>query len=136
MPVAAVGQVDDDAPLAVGAAAEVDVAQRVLDVARARLGEPLHDLRLGVELLALVEQRHQHRVALDRGLERLRPVEVEHDARAVAGLDHVDAAQRGIVDLALRGAETVGGVEEVERDARRARDREARRRIRRRRSSA
>ena len=45
-------------------------------------------------------QRHQHRVALDLRLERLRLVEVEHDARAVAGLDHVEAAQRGVVDRA------------------------------------
>ena len=58
-------------------------------------------------------------------LERLRPVEVEHDARAVAGLDHVDAAQRDVVDGALRRAEAVAGVEEVERDPRRSRDRES-----------
>ncbi len=123
-------------PFAVGAAPEVDVAQRVLDVAGPRLGEPLHDLRLGVQLLALVEQRHQHGVALDLRLERLRPVEVEDDARPVARLDHVDAAQRDVVDRALRGAEAVAGVEKVERDARRRRDREARGRIGRRRSSA
>ena len=64
------------------------------DVAGPRLGEALHRLRLGVELLALVEQRDQDGVALDLRLERLRPVEVEHDARPVAGLDHVEAAQR------------------------------------------
>ena len=67
--------------------------------------------------------------------ERLRLVEVEHDARAVAGLDHVEAAQGGLVDRPLRGAEAVAGVEEVERDARRARDGEAGGRIGGRRSS-
>ena len=66
-----------------------------------------------------------HRVALDRGLERLRLVEVEHDARAVARLDHVQAAQRRFVHRALGRAQVVGRVEEVERDARRARDGEA-----------
>ena len=72
------------------------------DVAGPRLGEALHRLRLGVELLALVEQRDQHGVALDRGREGLRPVEVQHHARPVAGLDHVEAAQRRVVDRALR----------------------------------
>ena len=52
-------------PFAVRAAAEVDVAQRVRDVARPRLGEALHDLRLGVEPLALVDQRDEHGVAVD-----------------------------------------------------------------------
>jgi hypothetical protein len=112
------------AALAVAAAAEVDVAQHVLDVARPRLGEALDLLRGRVEAVALVDQRDQHRVAFDVGLVGLRAVQVEHDARAVAGLDDVEAAERGVVDLALRRAEVVGRVEEVERDARRARDRE------------
>ena len=124
-----VGQVDDDPALAVRAAAEIDVAQRVLRVAGPRLGEPLDRLRLGVQLVALVDQRHQHRVALDLRFERLRPVEIEDDARPVAGLDHVDAAQRDILDRPLRRAETVARIEEIEGDPRRRRDGEARGRI-------
>ena len=131
-----VGQVDDDPAFAIRAAAEVDVAQRVLRVAGARLREPLHRLLLRVELVALVDQRHEHGVAFDLRLEGLRPVEIEDDARPVARLDHVDAAQRDVVDGPLRRAEAVGGVEEIEGDARRRRDGEARRRIGRRRSSA
>ena len=117
----AVGQVDDEPAFAIAAAAEVDVAQRVLRLGGLRLGEALHGLLARADRL-LVGQRHDHRAAFDRGLERLRLVEVEHDARAVAGLDDVEAAQRGFVDRALRRAEAVGGVEEVERDPRRARD--------------
>ena len=68
-----VGEVDDDPALAAAAAAEVDVAQRVLHVAGPRLGEALHDL-LARSSAGLVGQRDQHGVALDRRLERLRPV--------------------------------------------------------------
>ena len=111
-----VGKVDDNAPLAVAAAAEVDVAQAVLEVIGPRLGKTLHLLRLRDSLVALVKQRDQHRVALDVGFECLRRVEIEHDARAAARLDQVEAAQRGVIDRLLRGANAVGGVEEVERD--------------------
>jgi hypothetical protein len=78
-----VGQVDDDAALARRTAPEVDVAKRVLDVAGTRFGELLHDLLLRVELLALVEERDHDRIALDLRFERLRPIQVEDDARAV-----------------------------------------------------
>ncbi len=124
-----IGEVDDDPALAVRAAAEIDVAQRVLRVAGARLGESLHRLLLGVELIALVDESHQHGVALDLCFERLRPVEIEDDTRPVAGLDHVDAAQRDVLDQPLGRAETIAGVDEIESDPRRRRDREARGRI-------
>ena len=65
MPVAVVGEVDDDAALAAAAATEVDVAQHVLRVAGTRFGEALHDLRARILLVGLVEQRDQHGVALD-----------------------------------------------------------------------
>ena len=46
--------------------------------------------------VALVGQRHQRpSLPSTLRLERLRLVQVEHDARAVAGLDDVEAAQRG-----------------------------------------
>src|SRR4029450_4563931 len=62
-------------------------------------------------------------------VERLRLVEVESPPRAIAGLDHVEAAQCGFVDRPLGRAQSVGRVEEIERDARRALDREAGRRV-------
>ena len=93
------------------------------------LREPLDRLLLRVELVALVDQRHLDDVAFDLRLERLRPVEVEDYASAVARLDHVDAAKRDVLDHPLRRPEAVDGVEEVERDARRRRDGETRRRV-------
>ena len=93
----AVRQVDDDAPFAVATATEVDVAQRVLHLAGLGLGETLHGFRARPDGFLVVE-RHDDRVAFELGLERLRLVEIEHDARAIAGLDHVQAAQRGFVD--------------------------------------
>ena len=122
----AVGEVDDEPALAVAAATEVDVAHGVLHLARLGLGKALHILRarLGDRL---VVQRDQHRAALHPRVERLRTVEVEDDARAIARLDDVEAAQPRLVHGLDRGAEAVGRVEEVERDPRRARDGEGRR---------
>ena len=62
-----VREVDDDAAFTTATAAEVDVAQRVLDVGGTRLGEALHDLRACVLLVALVEQRHEHGVGRRAG---------------------------------------------------------------------
>ena len=84
-----------------------------VDIARPRLGEALTPVRLGADGGRLVEQRDQHGVAFDLRLERLRLVEVEHDARPVARLDHVEAAQRRLADfLRCVRAEPVGRVEE------------------------
>ena len=60
----------------------------------------------------------------------LRPVvgrllEVEHQARALAGLRHADRAQVALVDLDRRLAQRVADAGQVDRDARRRLDGEA-----------
>ncbi len=123
-----VRQVDDKAPFAIATATEVDVAQRVLHLSGLGFGKTLHGIGSRPDGFLVVE-RHDHRVAFEIGLEGLRLVEIEHHAGAIAGLDHVQAAQRGFVDRPLGRAQSVDRIEEIERDARRALDREAGRRI-------
>jgi hypothetical protein len=133
-PRAVVGEVDDDAALAVAAAAEIDVAKHVLLIGWRRFGKALDLLLPGLRHPgAAVRQRHHHGVAFDLRVERLRLVEAEHDARTLARLHELQAAQRGVVDGALVAGKAARRIEEIERDARRARDREAGRRVRRRR---
>ena len=114
-----VGEVDDDPAFTALAAPEIDVAQRMRRVVALGFGKALHLLGL-CGRRGLIRQRDQDRIALDVGLEGLRLVEVEHDARAIAGLDEVEAAQRRLRDLALRDAHAIGRIQKIEGDPRRA----------------
>src|SRR5215831_20406240 len=87
-----VGQIDDDASLAVLTAPEIDVAQRVGDFTGARLRKARHRRRRyrSDGQARLLRQRDDHRVAVNLRVERLGFVQVEHDARAVSSLNHVE----------------------------------------------
>ena len=73
--------------------------------------------------------RHDHRLAVDRGGVVQRALQVEHQAGAFAGLHHVQAAHLAQVDVLGVLAGGVGGGAEIERDARRIGDREADRQL-------
>src|SRR5439155_14628805 len=77
----AVGQVDNDAPFAVLAAAKIDVPQCVRGLAGSRFREPGHRRRIGARA-GLVEQCHEDRVPIDLSIKGLRLVQVEDDSRA------------------------------------------------------
>ncbi len=81
---ARVGQIDDDTTFAFLAAPEVDVAQRVLALA-VSLGEAVRRRGLrGRRSRGSRLERDDERVAVDRRLVAHRPLQVQHDPRAIA----------------------------------------------------
>ncbi len=127
-------QVDHHAPLAAGAAAEVDVAHREAARGRrirTRRGEvgrsfahhrALHRARSGRR------ERDDEVATLHARLVGAHAGEVEHEPGAVAGLDDVGAAQVALVDGLHVAPEGVRGTRKIEGDARRVGHAEARRR--------
>ena len=109
-----VRQLDDDPTGAVGAAAEVDVAQRQL-IAIEAFGEarglPARARQRGRRVV--VERDDQH-LAVDLRAVAGRRLEVQHQARALAGLGDADRAQVALVDLDRRLAEPVGDAGQVD----------------------
>ena len=117
-------QIDDDPSFAVTPATKVDVAQRMRGLAWACLGEAGYRRRLRGNGRRFAQRDHD-RIAFDLGFERLGLVQIENDARAIACLDDIDAAQRRITDFLRRATHAVAGVGKIKRDPRRIVDREA-----------
>src|SRR6185295_9143443 len=122
-----VRQLDDDPAGAIGATTEIDVAQRQRSAIEA-LGEarrlPARARQRGRRVV--LERDDQH-LAVDLRAVPGRSLEVQDEARALAGLGDADRAQVALVDLDRRLAEAVGDAGQVERDPRRRLDGEARR---------
>ena len=96
-----VRQLDDDAAGAVGAAAEVDVAQRQLACgcrlsAKRGRSAPLRARQRAPARCCRARRQH---LALDLRAVAGRLLEVQHQARALAGLGDADRAQVALVDL-------------------------------------
>ena len=70
-------------------------------------------------------QRNDDVLAVERDLMRHRAAQVEHQARAVRALHQVHAAQLALATSCALRPSAVGGVREIEHDARRIGDREA-----------
>ena len=111
-----VGQVDDHTAFTVLATAEVDVLQRV-DAAAGILGH--HRQRTGFDRGAdhgvLAVERQDQVVAVDLGLKAHGARHVQHDARTLAALHHVDAFHVTAGNLDQAATDAVVGVLEVER---------------------
>ncbi len=124
-------QVDHDTTFAILAAAEVDVADiAAVNRCGTRFGE------IAVRLADRGDRRCA-RTGRRNGDDQIAPVDarfvradlhqVQHQARAVAGLHDVGAAQVALLDALQRAAQTVAGGGEVERDAGRVGHAETRR---------
>src|ERR1044072_2126660 len=122
-----VGEVVTDAALPALAAAEVVVVDLVLGVGPA-LGEARPRASGGVLRHRRLRQGDDHAAAVDGRLVRHGAPQVKHQARALRALHHVHAAQLALRNVLAGAAERVGGVGEIECDARRVGHREVRRR--------
>ena len=128
------GQVDDDAAIAFGTAAEVDVAHgEPTRGDRARIGEValgLGDHRVLCKLRGRRRDGDDEVTPLHARLVGTHLDEVEHQPGAIARLHDIGAAQIALLDALQVAAQRISGAGEVERDPGRIGDAEARRRHR------
>src|SRR5262249_20913015 len=124
----AVGEVHDDAAFPRAAAPEVDVAQSMTLLTRLRFGKmSSHAARASHRSGAL--QGDEEGLAVDLRVVAQGARQIEHEARAVASLDYVDAAQVAFGDVLAGASQRAARIGEIERDSRWVVDGETRRRV-------
>ena len=119
-PYIVVRQIDDDASLAGVAAPEIDIAQTVSLVARARFGELLAQAgarrsRRGRAAL----EGDQHRLAVYLRVITQGAAQFQDHARAPTGLHHIDSTEITTSDVLDAASEGIRRVREIESNTRR-----------------
>ena len=125
----AIGQLDDHPAGTVGAAPEVDIAQRGSPVGHPGLRERRGGRWTRTAGAGSRRDGDEHGFAVNLGIVCYGALEVQYHTGTIAHLNHVDAAQFTLADILTVAAERIDRVWKIERDSRRIRDQESGRRI-------